>query len=147
MSHFFNYLLPLWAFILLWAGLTLGIAWFAWLAATERKDRVEADKLLRKVDEALEVGPAELQELNHDYATLGLMVEDQHNQILDLEQRLSRLEQRSTHIHIGISKLFQVCDDDDDYTGPDDGDEDGDVVTLPHPLPDWVNSVEGLDTL
>lgn len=156
--YLWNYPLPLWAYLLLWAGLTAGIAWFAWLGNNERKSRMEADALLRKAGETLEIGENEWKEMEHDYATLGLMVEDIHQNIADiqkelfgLDERLSKLEQRSTHIHIGISKLFQVCDtDDDDYTGPDDdgyADDDSDIVTLPQPLLGWLDYAEGLDAL
>lgn len=162
MSTFLNVPLPLWAFLLLSIGAIGEVAWFAWLAAKERKSRVEADQLLKQVNDALEIGPAELQELNRDYATLGTLLEDHTQQFADiqkelfsLDERLSKLEQRSTHIHIGISKLFQVCEDDDEE---DEDDEcgpihpncqcDGDTVTLLPLLPGWLDSArEGLDEL
>lgn len=155
MSTFFNFPLPLWAYILLWVGMFCIIILFACLYAKECNANDAKEALLRetKQGEALEIGQPELAELNRDYAQLGLIVEDHTQQLSDaqkeffgLDERLSKLEQRSTHIHIGISKLFQVCDDD--YTGPDDEEEeDSDIATLPTPLSGWLDQAKGLDEL
>lgn len=130
---------PLWVYLVGWCVVSLGVVWFGFIAGQEKRQRLSTEQSLNEAYNELEACDVDLSELEHDYATMGLLLEEHTQQFADVhrleeivEQRLQALEQRSMQVFLlpgqEVSSQEQQA--------------------LPEtPLPEWLKDVEGLDQL
>lgn len=145
----FHIALPLLWYLLLWIFVSAGIIWVGFIYRGQGKELKQTQEALDEAYEALEV---EDDELNHDYATMALMIEEHHQLLLDLQmhadsqdQRMDRLEQQPLMFQLTLAQApwSQECAENDE-----DSDEPHSPQPLtPEPLPEWIDGIGGLESL
>ena len=127
--------LPLGFYLLLWLVATSGMLWFSLRWRKEEHQHEETEDQLQQTEAELLAAESEndeLKELNAGYASMALLIEDLHQQIMNLQVHSDRQDK---HMNLLSDRLYLVNLQLSRYTANDELN------------PEWIEDIGGLDEL